>query len=475
VSGFEFVTPQLAAGGCLKYGYTDEMRTDTRMQATRFVRIDNKIKALDVFDSSFNKPQTNYSFNLTASPSLYDGINRNDARYTPLCSYHNGFSFTSAGCTRTAISSDTISCSCDGLHQFVYGVIDIPTRPPPSTATVSPEPTGTPGPVPKAQAPIVQSAEFASTGAFIVVRFDKPVSMIKDNAIVPPFKNIPCSYLMVTNSTANGLLGLGESDCNVQVNFEGTQMIIRPSPALAGNANVIVPGQSIAFLNETITSQGTMNSFKLSGSVVVNAPSSPEVPSVRIAGPAKIDTCPDLIFKVLVGAGKGGRKWKSVTASVTPSGIAVPALVARVNEIAAALQNGTAQNPMISKAILPAQSYVFSFTFTNFLNAATTATYSLEKISAGDQPLVEFIIPNGDVDFSRKLKIKAIVTPPKCLTAVGVNFAWTSTDFVVSNENLGSSYVIESNTLAPSTTYTINLTASFEGMTPSFRRSSLQI
>jgi hypothetical protein len=79
--------------------------------------------------------------------------------------------------------------------------------------------TGTPGPS-TCKSPAPGDAEFASTGAFIVVDSTNQSQWSKTMQL-SLFQNIPCSYTsLFANSTAMVFLGLGESDCNVQVNFE---------------------------------------------------------------------------------------------------------------------------------------------------------------------------------------------------------------------------------------------------------------
>ena len=246
-----------------------------------------------------------------------------------------------------------------------------------------------------------------------------------------------CILLRFSSYTNRGGFHSG-FPCNALLHFRGiaqTSCVWRDdlSISLISQSPLLTVGSTVSVLhNSTITAKcasGAYCSHVKAQNVTVISASSPLVPQVNIAAPATIDSCSSLFLDATNSVGSGGRKWSSVSMSVSDSKTRQPLK----------LQNFLSRNysvyvpsPIPKDLLTAGHVYTFTLTLCNYLgicgsdsHVVTVFNFGLEN---GKSPIV--IIPGQkylNLVPANSLTLRAVAFTQSCSgiqTSANISYFW---------------------------------------------------
>ncbi|XP_054758721.2 uncharacterized protein LOC129264802 [Lytechinus pictus] len=226
-------------------------------------------------------------------------------------------------------------------------------------------------------APTIDLAQFSSTGAFLWVEFGEPVHYYDLGSCDDIFEDVD---------------GLGKGAWCI---WAGPMKLV----VIFGTGNNLFSiGDSLTLKNDSVYAFLQDYSYAANGSVAIQAPDTPLIPTAFLSGPSKIPSCGNLVLNGRKSTGSGARpliyEW-SVSAST------VDANLTDALDTTNAAQGGYGFADLVLDGSLLTEAdeeYDFTLNVTNFLGQSDSASLTVVR-SATLAPEVN-IQPRGvDVDY----------------------------------------------------------------------------
>jgi hypothetical protein len=183
------------------------------------------------------------------------------------------------------------------------------------TTTTSTFTSITPTPQVTEAAPVLLSAQFDPSGNSIKLLFNKSISIVNPSTkiFIQSLVTFPCSFVVLTNDTTNGILGLTSDDCKARLSFDQMSVQILPPSSLSSVATALNVNGTLTLVANAVFSRDTFFSLTAVGTAIASAPASVINPSFSFSGPTTVGECYDMNINVNVEAGCVWKDWQSVT------------------------------------------------------------------------------------------------------------------------------------------------------------------
>lgn len=333
-------------------------------------------------------------------------------------------------------------------------------------------------------APVMISAIFDNSGAFVAIAFDKGITIRGEDRD----SNLYCSDVFVNNADRKSnspILSKVKEDCiisrinsfTIQITFGGEFLVNNPNTA-------IKPFDKLYLKLNTVYNSNNLNPFTgrgASGSIIVLPPNSPPEPKINIQNSPIIGGCSDFLMSFSAMAGSGGRPFISLKFSVTPP-LGAPAFLSAaeletlLNKEAGDILMGKRSQILITSDKLSSLNngngvyaglYNVSVVLKNFWGKTGTKSYSFQF---SKDKLLPNVLLNGPgyvgVDSRKDNSIFALVTLSSSSSCASIakasyKFNWTlSGPANVPLTSRTSSLLIRPLSLQPSTSYVASLIVS---------------
>jgi hypothetical protein len=266
--------------------------------------------------------------------------------------------------------------------------------------------------------PALQSAEFASDGAYVVVTFSIPTNRA---LLADAFK---CSELF-------SFVGLAQSSCmwadarNVRIIISGSSKLgigsviaLAAGSTAVANLKVACPSAVVCGLSQAINPASTIS---------VQKPTTPVVAQVLISAASSVGQCQTLALDFSSCAGSGGRSWDSASVMVVSSG------GYNTTAAQAAVQASVKTAPRI---VLPAytlhagSAYTFYVTLCNFLGACGSGRHTVRVTNSSVPAVTVFGPPVRSLKASDTVSLTGSVSYTACATdavslSSALNLQWS--------------------------------------------------
>jgi hypothetical protein len=218
-----------------------------------------------------------------------------------------------------------------------------------------------------ADAPILVSAMFSDSGAWILVQFDKATNMA---GLPNSYWN--CNRLFQTNVATSGCLWL---------NGSYVQMF---SSYLDLNDQVTLLDNKLKVYCSTGLNSCPYDYYSFEQTVGISRPSQPLVPTIIIKTAPATSTCDNVHLDASASYGSGGRNWIQAYWDVSCTGCSDD-FDARVSEYLYNVSD-ISRVIVIPKGILAAGTYAFTLTLENFLQSTARSQVVIDIKEGGNIP-----------------------------------------------------------------------------------------
>ena len=296
-------------------------------------------------------------------------------------------------------------------------------------------------------APQLTSSYFSDNGAYVMVTFDSSTNK-------GGFSN---SFTCTTLFSFNG-------DSSAKCTFvDASKVMITPtgSTVLSVGDAIQLTGNVKAKCTTTALACESWSAMD-SSTVIVTAPSNPDLPVVSIGAPATIGGCNSLTLDLSSSTGNGGRYWTSISFSVDSN-------AENATMIADYLNNNYVLSPptvLSNSYFVSGGAYGFSVTLCNFLGACGTGTYKLSVASNDDPVPIVKIAGKSSITITRDssdLSLVASAYTENCdgsQSTANLQYSWT----VIGHSNLyseskdPSKFKLSTSKLTVDNSYTVKVT-----------------
>jgi hypothetical protein len=266
--------------------------------------------------------------------------------------------------------------------------------------------------------PKLLSAMFSNDGLKLTMTLDS-VSDRGATTIATYLSTFTCSQLLT-------FTGASSSNC---VWYSSSVIIATISSSTA--TSLVTVGSNVTLQRnkiKAVCSSGLTCGFANASSVIVVAPTSAIVPTVQIVTATKIGGCDNIVIDPTASTGYGGRKWQSVTWSV--SGVGTKIYSRNLSTIAAYLTgNYTSTSSLVTvhNSLLAYGTYTIGLTLTNFLGKSGFGQVSITVSDSQVIPRLS-IVGSGSINMYRyqTLSVFANASFPACLKeSVSLAYTWS--------------------------------------------------
>ena len=293
---------------------------------------------------------------------------------------------------------------------------------------------------PRTPVPALTSAQFADSGASVVVTFDRPSSGVVGTG---SSGRGPCTSVFTNTNLGAGAMCAWTSPTTMTVTFGfATASLILPmTPFIAGascqtsTSLTLAPGAVTAVVGGVLSSSGCVN---------IAPPNNPPVPTVTILGATSLGLCAPLTLDGSSSTGGGGR---AMTYAWSVAGLNTYGATSATNLQAAA--NGVPLNNLmlvVSNSTLLVADAVINVTLTvqNFMGAAAAASVTV-TIAGNPLPNVAIVSdPSPTLLRAQALTLPARGSVSSCAgTGDGrsLQYLWFLTSYVYDAAVVDPSYV----------------------------------
>lgn len=268
-------------------------------------------------------------------------------------------------------------------------------------------------------APSLLSAQFAGDGSSVIVAFDAATDV---GGITS--SSFSCSQL---------LQFAGASQASCRWSSDATKIIFTSASTMMLNVSStisVLPGKIRVHCPTSFSSAVCrMWSTAVAKTVLLQAPSVLQVPSVQLVMPAVVGLCDSLVVDFLGSTGSGGRAWGSVAILlISTSSTNASALQSLQSLLATKSASGAARVSVPRTLLDTGASYSIEVTVCNFLGACGHATAVADVVDSSI-PSVSFIGGNTySVAVNSSLKVAASAYVSSCgggQSRLNLQYSWS--------------------------------------------------
>jgi hypothetical protein len=267
--------------------------------------------------------------------------------------------------------------------------------------------------------PVLSSATFSNDGRTMTVAFDS-----------------------TTDKGATTITGYtGSFKCSLCLDFPGaanTKCLWTSSSQISAQISVNVTatrnleiGSTVALLAKRVKTGSCPSdvacSYANASSVALSAPSSPVVPTVSLSTSGSIRSCDDLVIDPSGTTGSGGRSWKSVSWTVTGSGVNATTVTALNSYLTTNYNSGTTNLVTLPSSYLEAGTYTVQLQVMNFLDQSGTAEAVISVADSDNLYSVSIAGPSTVLTYRwQSLSLFAVANAQTCSgSTTSLTYSWS--------------------------------------------------
>ncbi|KAJ1558850.1 hypothetical protein HK096_002033, partial [Nowakowskiella sp. JEL0078] len=286
--------------------------------------------------------------------------------------------------------------------------------------------------------PKLLNAQFSNNGTVLGVTFSQPIRILDDlGNQVQILGNTLCSVAFIAKAPGFGTLITNANattpQCRLAQNEDKTKLWLLISTTYSQTAADIIKVGDLLGVKENVIENLYIQSETSYGSIIVTKADFPTIPSILISAPNAIPGCGSIPVSLAGTGGNAYRYWKNV--NITFSSNLDASLTQNLTSSLALLASTILMyqyNIIIPSDVLPAATYVFTFTFTNFIEGTASASFSVKKFKEIDVPVLIFTPQGGSIVKVNTDNVIAAAASQACapeLLGVPLAFSWSlSTD-----------------------------------------------
>ena len=277
--------------------------------------------------------------------------------------------------------------------------------------------------------PSLTSAQFADSGGYVTVCFDKSTDYAKTVLVSTTSTSWSCSIVFSFAGSAHTSCTWTSDRC-IRMTFCGSNICAGVPDRAA--LELLEPGDSVALMENTIRSScgststsncGVSYPFASSHSIVVDTSLLPLEPAISLISSTAFTACGNsVIVDASATFGSGGRSWRSTlweVESIDDND---------VSNVVALLNASPITSPIfIPFEYLHASTYTFTLHVTNFFGLTTFSSVDVNVLMTTESASL-FVSIDGpsfrDVYSYQEFVASATVSFPECSTVIPVTYVW---------------------------------------------------